>query len=52
MIMQRDHFNQQQKFIHTFQRLTVVNARGNIGKEKYAVTGINCTYAVDKYSQA
>ena len=49
---QRDHFNQQHQNNDTFYRPSVVNAQCIIGCEKFPDAGINCIYAIDKYSQA
>ena len=50
--MQRDQFNQQHQNNDTFYRPIVVNAQGIIRSEKYPDAGINCSYAIDKNSQA
>ena len=50
--MQRSQFNQQHQNNDTFYRPNVVKARCIIGSEKYPDAGLNCNYAVDKYSQA
>ena len=53
--MQKDQFNQQHQNNDTFYRPSVVNVfigQCNIGSEKLPDAGINCDYAIDKYSQA
>ena len=50
--MQRDQFNQQHQNIDTFYRPSVVNAQCIIGSEKIPDAGINCDYAIEKYTQA
>ena len=50
--MQRDQFNQQHQNNDTFYRPSVVNAQCIIGSEKFPDAGINCNYAIDKFSQA
>ena len=50
--MQRDQFNQQHQNNDTFYRPSVLNAQCNIGSEKFPDAGLNCNYAIDKYSQA
>ena len=50
--MQRDQFNQKHQNNDTFYRPSVVNAKCNIGSEKFPDAGINCISAFDKYSQA
>ena len=50
--MQRDQFNQQHQNNDTVCRPSVVNAQCIIGSGKFPNAGINCKYAVDKYSQA
>ena len=49
--LQRDHFNQQHQKNDTFYRPSVVNAQCIIGSEKFLDAGLNCNYAIDKYSQ-
>ena len=51
-VMQRDQLNQQHQNKDTFYRPSVVNAQCVSGNEKIPDAGINCNYAVDKYSQA
>ena len=50
--MQRDQFNQQHQKNDTFYTPSVVNAHCIIVSEKFPDAGINCFYAIDKYSQA
>ena len=50
--MQGDQFNQQHQNNATFYRPNVVNAQCIIRSEKYPDAGINCNYAIDRYSQA
>ena len=50
--MQRDQFNQQHQNNDTFHRPSVVNAQCKIGSKKFPDAGINCFYAIDKYSRA
>ena len=50
--MQRDQFNQQHQNTDTFYRPSVVNAQCIIGSEKTPAAGVNCNWAIDKYSQA
>ena len=50
--MQGDQFNQLHQNNNTFYRPSVVNAQCIIGSEKFPDAGINCNYAIDKYSQA
>ena len=48
--VQRDQFIQQHQKNDTFYRPSVVNAQCIIGGEKFPDAGINCIYAIDKYS--
>ena len=50
--MQRNQFNQQHQKNDTFYRPSVVNDQCVIGSENYTDAGINCGYAIEKYSQA
>ena len=50
--MQRGQFNQQHRNNDTFYRPGVVNAQRINGSEKFPAAGINCIYAIEKYSQA
>ena len=50
--MERDQFNQQHQNNDTFCRPSVVIAQCVVGSEKFPDAGINCCYAIDKYSQA
>ena len=50
--VQRDQFNQQQQNIDTFYRASVANTQCTIGSEQFPDAGINCKFAIDKYSQA
>ena len=50
--MQRDQFNQQHQNSDTFYRPSVVNAQCVVGSDKFTDAGINCNYAIDKFSPA
>ena len=50
--MQRDQFNQQHQINDTFYQPNVANSQCIIGSEIIPAAGINCNYAIDKYSQA
>ena len=50
--MQRDQFKQQHQNKDTFYRPSVVNAQCINRSEKFPDAGINCNFAIDKYSQA
>ena len=50
--MQRDQFNQQHQNNDTFHTPSVVIAQCSIGSEEIPDSGINCNYAIYKYSQA
>ena len=50
--MQRDQFNEHYHNNDSFYRQSVVIAQCSIGSEKFPDAGINCRYAIDKYSQA
>ena len=50
--MQRDQFNQQHQNNYNFCKSSVVKAQCIIGSEKFLHAGINCNYAIDKYSHA
>ena len=50
--MQRDQFNQQYQKNDTFYRPSVVNAQCIIGSEKVTDGGIDCIFAIDRYSQS
>ena len=50
--MQTDQFNQHHQNSDTFYRPSAVNAQCYFGSENYPHPGINCNYAIEKYSQA
>ena len=51
-IMQKNQFNHQHQNNDTFHKPSLLNAQFVMGSEKYQDAGINCTYAVNKCSQA
>ena len=50
--MQGDQFNQQHQSNDTFYRPSIVKAKCVVGSGKFPDAGVNCNYAIDKYSQA
>ena len=50
--MQRAQFNQQHLVNDSLEWPTVVKAQCSIGSEIYPDRGINCNYAIDKFSRA
>ena len=50
--MQRNQFNQEHQNKDIICRPSVVNEQCIVGNENFPDTGINCNYAIDKYSRA